>query len=297
MSNEEGWSKPENWASHLWMDGLGVNILRNRAQARRDYRTDSWSIMSTGAYAEIVGQPSLWTIFTFHDEELRPFHHGLTEVLDRAHYDTISLIPVHIKLHMKNPAHSSMRFLPKPKQVMTSNGPIPTQESPDGRKQIRESLRLIQDLIYGTRAGDTYGETLAVLQIDADEGALEHAVPYTEKVIITLDVGEHRRWETDKVEVTMQVKTVGPTRVEDPNAATGYRRYRATPARYIDISVDVVQDPNYVLPYAQMPSRRWDLTRQVRLWNPIVHRRNEIRKFMSEFNTALVIIPICTKIP
>ena len=78
----------------------------------------------------------------------------------------MSLVPVHIKLHMKNAAHSTMRFLPKPKQIITSNGAVSHHERADGRKQIWESLQLIQDLIYGTRAGDTYRETLTIVQVD-----------------------------------------------------------------------------------------------------------------------------------
>ena len=143
---------------------------------------------------------------------------------------------------------------------------------------------MIQDLIYGTRAGDTYGETLAVVQIDAEYKALSQAIPYTEEVIITLDVEGSQTWGTDKVQVTMQVKTIGPTTITDTNAVSGYRRLRATPVRYIDISVDVIQDPTWERPYAKLPSGRWDLTRQGCLWNPIVHRRNKIWKIMLEFN-------------
>ena len=112
---------------------------------------------------------------------------------------------------------------------MTSNGAISHHKRADGQKQIRESLQLIQDLIYGTRAGETYGETLAVVQVDADDGALSRALPYTEEVIITLDVEGRQRWGTDKIEVTMQVKTVGPCRIPDTSAATGYRNFCATP--------------------------------------------------------------------
>ena len=177
-----------------------------------------------------------------------------------------------------------MRFIPKPKQMLVLNGGQMRQERGDGRKQIREGLQLIQDLIYGTKAGDLHGETLVAIQVDASNGALDRAIPYTEKVIITLDV-EEQQWGSDKIQVTMQVKTVRPWYKGDTRLLTDEeitQNHHATPVQYIDINLEVLDSPGTV--YARHPSGRWEPVRQWCLWDPIKHRRCEIRKIMSEYN-------------